>query len=141
IHKLRFSSWTFFFTFIFACSLHAAETGISVKGGVVDYLEPKVLTGTVYADDSLKRVLFTFRRSATNSGSTINVVREFYLPDGKVAARERVAYEGNQLKSFQLEELQTGAKGSTVVQADGNKMNFDYVEGSTRKTGTEKFSP
>lgn len=114
--------------------LRAADSGI-------DYLEPKVLTGTIYSDASLKQVLFTFRRSATNSGSTIHVLREFNLPDGKVAAREQVVYEKGQLKSFMLEELQTGAKGSTTVQSAGNdlKINFNYTEGSAKKSGSEKF--
>jgi hypothetical protein len=108
---------------------------------VIDYLEPKAFTGTIYADTDLKQVLFTFRRTATNSGSTIQVVREFIAPGGKVAAVERVAYEGGQLKSLQLEELQTGAKGSATVETVGgeSKMNFEFNEGSGKKTGSEKF--
>jgi hypothetical protein len=114
----------------------AAEPG-------VDYLEPKAFTGTIYADADLKQVLFTFRRTATNSGSTIQVVREFNLPNGTLAARERVTYEGEQLKSLQLEEVQTGATGSATVEPDGDdmKMNFEYTDGATKKTGSEKFLP
>lgn len=112
----------------------AAEPG-------ADYLEPKILTGTIYSDASLKQVLFTFTRTATNSGSAIHVVREFKLPDGKLAAREQVEYENGKLKSFELEELQTGAKGSATVQAEGGdqKISFNYTEGATKKTGSEKF--
>ena len=119
---------------LFANLLHAADPSI-------DYLEPKTLTGTIYSDASLKQVLFTFRRTATNSGSTINVLREFTLPSGKLAAREQVVYEGSRLKSFVLEELQTGAKGMVKVESAGGelKMNFDYTEGTTKKTGSEKF--
>ncbi len=119
---------------IFSQHLYAADAG-------AEYLEPKILTGTIYSDASLKQVLFTFRRVATNSGSTIRVLREFNLPNGKLAAREQVVYEGNQLKSFVLEELQTGAKGSvTVESADGTpKIKFNYTEGSTKKSGSEKF--
>jgi hypothetical protein len=107
----------------------------------VDYLEPKSFTGTIYSDASLKQVLFTLRRTATNSGSAIQVLREFYLPDGKIAAREQVAYENGQLKSFVLEELQTGAKGSVTVQSSGSeqKIVFNYAEGSTKKSNSEKF--
>ncbi len=109
----------------------------------VDYLEPKTLTGTIYSDASLKHVLFTLRRTATNSGSTIRVLREFDLPDGRVAARERVIYESGQLKSFSLEELQSGAKGSAVVQAVSGetKLNFNYTVAAVKKTGSEKFLP
>ena len=107
----------------------------------VDYLEPRVLTGTIYANDSLKQVLFTFRRTATNSGSTIRVSREFNLPNGTLAAREQVIYEGGQLKSFLLEELQTGAKGGAVVESAGSEpmVEFNYSEGTAKKTGSEKF--
>jgi len=126
------SKWAFLLALLFAQTLCAAP---------VDYLEPKILTGTLYADASLKQVLFMFRRTATNSGSTINVVREFNLPDGKLAAREQVVYENGQLKSFVLEELQTGAKGSATVQTaeGGQRINFSYTEGATKKSGNEKF--
>jgi len=119
---------------ILAQSVRAADSG-------VDYLEPKSLTGTIYADASLKQELFTFRRTATNSGSTIFALRDFNLPDGTLAARERVVYEGGKLKSFVLEELQTGAKGSAIVQSDGaeSKINFNYTQDAKKKTGSEKF--
>jgi len=114
--------------------VHAADTSI-------DYLEPKAFTGTIYSDASLKHILFKFRRTATSSGSEIHVVREFNLPNGKLAAREQVVYEGSQLKSITLEEMQAGAKGVAEVQSVGgeSKMNFNYAEGSTKKTGSEKF--
>ena len=106
-----------------------------------DYLEPKVLTGTIYADATLKQILFTFRRTATNSGNTVHALREFNLPNGKLAAREQVVYERGKLKSFELDELQTGAKGTAVIEAGtGNPtMKFDFSEGATKKTGSEKF--
>lgn len=110
----------------------AADAGI-------DYLEPEALTGTVYADTTFTRVLFTFRRTATRSGSTVHVLREFDLPDGRVAARERVIYQGTQLKSFSLEDLQIGSRGSAVVQQGAREMNFQYAVGATRRDGNEKF--
>jgi len=114
---------------------------ICAAGSGINYLEPKTLTGTIYSDASLKQVLFTFRRTATNSGSTINVLREFNLPNGKLAAREQVVYENGRLKSLVLDELQTGGKGEAKVESVGGelKMNFDYTEGTTKKTGSEKF--
>jgi hypothetical protein len=85
--------------------------------------------------------LFTIRRVATNDGFTIHVIREFKLPDGTLAARERVVYEGNHLKSFAFEDLQRGSGGNLTVQSAGSdlKMNFSYTEGKTKKTGSEKF--
>lgn len=117
-------------------SVCAADPGI-------DYLNPKAFTGTIYADASLKQALFTFRRVATNSGTTIDVVREFNCPDGTLAARERVVYESGKLKSITLEEMQTGAKGGATVDSVGgeSRMNFDFTEGTTKKSGSEKFLP
>jgi hypothetical protein len=129
-YKMRALVFGFFLTLLLTQTVHAADPAI-------DYLVPKTLAGTIYADDSLKQVLFTFHRVATNSGSEIQVLREFNLPNGKLAARERVVYEGGKLKSFSLEELQTGAKGS--LTAAGDKLNFNFTDGSTKKTGTEKF--
>lgn len=119
---------------LFGLSVYAADLNIN-------YLEPKVLTGTIYADDSLKQILFTFRRTATNSGSAIRVLREFKLPNGVLAAREQVVYQNNRLKSFTLEELQTGAKGSAVVESSGGEptIHFNYSEGATKKSGSEKY--
>jgi hypothetical protein len=133
--KLHASAFIFFTAFfLWNNAAHGADPA-------VNYLEPKTLTGTIYADAGLKQVLFTLRRMATNSGSTIHVVREFKLPSGALAAREQVVYEGGQLKSFHLEELQMGATGGAMVQSDGGdaQIQFNYTEGDTKKNGSEKF--
>lgn len=133
-HSIRAFAWTLFFALIFTNLLHAA-------GSRIDYLEPKAFTGKIYSDASLKQVLFTFRRTATNSGSEIHVVRDFNLPNGKLAAREQVVYDGSQLKSLVLEEFQTGADGTAKVESIGGepKIDFNYTDGSTKKTGSEKY--
>jgi hypothetical protein len=125
---------TFFFALFFANLVHAAD-------GSIDYLNPKAFTGKIYSDASLKQVLFTFRRVATNSGSEIHVVRDFNLPNGKLAAREKVVYDGSQLKSLVLEEFQDGAQGTAKVESVGgeSKINFNYTNGSAKKTGSEKY--
>jgi len=125
---------TFFFALFLANHIQAADNAI-------DYLNPNVFTGKIYSDASLKQLLFTFRRTATNSGSEVHVLREFNLPNGTPAVREQAVYEGGQLKSFVLEEMQTGGKGVAKVQSAGSepKINFDYTLGSTKKTGSEKF--
>jgi len=109
--------------------------------GGIDYLEPKDFTGKIYSDTSLKQTLFTFRRTATNTGSEIHVTREFNSPNGKLAAREEVVYQKGQLKSLVLDEMQTGGRGEARVESVGGelKINFDYTEGTTKKTGSEKF--
>jgi len=133
-YSFRASLLTVFLVLLFVNRLHAG-------GGGIDYLEPKEFTGKIYSDASLKRVLFTFNRTATNSGPEIHVVRDFNLPNGKLAARERVVYESGQLKSITLEEAQTGAQGVAKVESLGgeSKMNFNYSDGSAKKTGSEKF--
>jgi hypothetical protein len=130
----RASLLTVFFALFFANALQAADSP-------VNYLEPKAFTGTIYSDESLKQVLFKFRRTATNSGSEIHVVRDFNLPNGKLIAREQVVYDGHQLKSLVLEEFQDGAEGTAKVESMGgeSKINFNYTEGSTKKTGSEKY--
>jgi hypothetical protein len=135
ICTIRSIFFTFVATFFSAFTIYAADPSI-------DFLEPKNFTGTIYSDESLKRPLFTFRRSATNSGSTIRVLREFNLPNGKPAAREHVVYENNQFKSLVLEELQNGTRGEAKVETVGGelKLNFEYSDGATKKTGSEKFS-
>jgi len=134
-NAFRATLLTVFCAFFFANLLHAADNP-------VNYLEPKTFTGTIYSDASLKQVLFKFRRTATNSGSEIHVVRDFNLPNGKLAAREKVVYDGSQLKSLVLEEFQDGAEGTATVDFAGgeSKINFNYTAGSTKKTGSEKYA-
>jgi len=61
------------------------------SSAVLKYEEPKSLAGTIYAKSSdRKNPLFIFTRAATRSGSTLEVVRNYSYPDGKLAARERV---------------------------------------------------
>jgi hypothetical protein len=133
-HKLRPLVLGFGFVLLMSPFARGADPSI-------DYFYPQTLKATIYADASLKQVLFTFVRTATNSGSTIHVQRDFNLPNGTLVARERVDYEKGQLKSFVLEEMQTGAKGSAMVQSSGGdaKMNFKFTQGATKKNGSEKF--
>ena len=99
--------------------LSAAETN---SPATLKYEEPKSLTGTIYAHDSdRKHPLFIFTRKATRSGSSLNVIRDYSYPDGKLAARERVHYEGDALVYFQLDEFQTGEQGSSVIRPDRKK--------------------
>ena len=83
------------------------------------YEAPKQLTGKIYAAGSdLKTPLFTFQREATRSGTTLKVLREFSYPDGKPAVRQRMVYEGNELVSFEMEELQVDARGAITIRRD-----------------------
>lgn len=85
------------------------------------YEEPKALTASIYLPgDARNKPLFRFKRQATRSGSTLNVLREFAYPDGTPASRETVTYTGNDLAAFGLEDLQTGAHGRAQIRRDGS---------------------
>ena len=119
----------------------------NTNGATLKYEEPKLLTGTIYAKDSgRQQMLFKFKRVATRSGSRVNVLREYTYPDGKPAARERVVYDGDDLVSYALDELQIGAAGTVKVRRDpGNPARsallFEYTKdlasGGKPKTSTE----
>ena len=113
------------------------------------YEEPTLLTGTIHPTDSRQpQALFKFKRVATRSGSRLEVLREYTYPDGKPAARERMVYEGNELVSYALDELQIGAAGAVKVHRDPNNpaastLAFEYTKalasGSKPKTSTESL--
>ena len=109
------------------------------------YEEPIYLTAAIYAQGAAnQQPLFNFKRVATRSGSTLKVQRDFTYPDGKLAARERVVYEGDALVSYELEESQFGAAGSASLRrTTGNPVKetieFAYRSelGGRTKTATE----
>jgi hypothetical protein len=115
------------------------------------YEEPTLLTGTIYPKDSgQKTVLYRFRRTAMRTSSKLTVLREFIYPDGKIAARERATYDGNDLVSYSLDESQIGAAGSAAIRREaGNPakgiITFEYhkdvAEGGKPKTSTEALRP
>jgi hypothetical protein len=93
------------------------------------YEEPKSLTATIYSLDR-KTVLFKFSRRSTRSGNLLEAIREYAYPDGTLAARERVLYNGDDLQSYELQELQTGAYGRAIVAPNaenraGNVLSFE----------------
>src|SRR5947209_7451588 len=91
----------------------------ATQGSEIDDEAPAHLTGTIYAlGPGPKRVLFRFRRTASRIGVTIHILREYTAPDGSLAARERVVYEKGRLTAYEIEELQTGAKGRVIVAAN-----------------------
>jgi hypothetical protein len=104
------------------------------------YEQPVQLTGSIYAGADRAKLLFKFTRKATRTGSRLNVLREFSYPDGRLAAREWVVYDGDFLTFFALEELQTEAKGSALIRRDpGNPatgaIEFNYVKPSGHSGG------
>ncbi len=104
------------------------------------YEEPRTLSGSIYARASNRqKLLYKFKREATRSGSKVNVLRNYTYADGKPAAREQVVYDGNNLVSFELEELQIGARGSALIRrAPGNPSKGTIGFSYTEKVGTIK---
>jgi hypothetical protein len=107
------------------------------------YEFPKHLSGAIYAAGSTQLV-FQFTRNARRSGATLDAERDFTYPDGRVAARERVVYQGDALVSFELEDLQTGAAGSATIRRAGDNpaqgtIEFKYTKrpGARPKVHTE----
>lgn len=94
------------------------------------YEVPASLTGTIY-DATGTNVLFEFKRTATRAGTNLTVLREYTAPNGKLAGRETVIYQGDQLLTYTLDELQTGANGSAKILCDpsnpaAGKIEFNY---------------
>ena len=80
---------------------------------------PKVLTASIYSQDGgARQLLYRFKRVAEKSGPTLTVLCEYTYPDGRLAARERVTYQAGSLRTYELEELQTGGAGSARVAPD-----------------------
>ncbi len=111
------------------------------------YEEPRYLTGSVYTPDK-KKLLFRFKRVAARSGSALRVERDFTYPDGRLAVRQRVVYEGDGLMSAEVQELQIGAEGKATVQRQTTnpakrELRFEYtrVPGTRPKVRTESLSP
>jgi hypothetical protein len=110
------------------------------------YEVPASLTGTIY-DATGTNVLFEFKRTATRAGTNLTVLREYTAPDGKVAGRETVSYQGDQLLTYTLDDVQTGANGSAKILREpsnppSGKIEFNYlVPRGQLETATESLRP
>lgn len=121
-------------------TLSAFGAGIASK-----YEQPEFHGATIYARGSdRKTILFKLHRVTSHAGNYLNVSRDFTYPDGKVAVREHVSYDGNNLVACDQEDLQTNAKGTVKVVSDGNesKLVLEYTtKAGKHKSNTERFSP
>jgi hypothetical protein len=113
-----------------------------------DYASPKLITGTLYEIGSDRRdVLYTFRRTASRSGDTVTVERQFLATNGAVAAEEDVVYESGRLVSFQMREFQAQVSGAIRIEPDPKnparqKLIISYGHGLTPPKGdTEDLPP
>jgi hypothetical protein len=104
------------------------------------YEEPKSLTATIYSLDR-KTVLFKFSRRSTRSGNQLEAIREYVYPDGKLAARERVRYNGDDMQSYELQELQTGAYGRAIVRPNPDNPGDNLLSFESAKNLAARGSP
>jgi hypothetical protein len=125
---------------IACCSFATAIHPNSVVGAdpTSRYEQPTLRTGTIYAANSdQKQVLYKFQRTLTRSGNTVKAVREYLYPDGTLAARESAVYDGNNLLSYELDELQIKAHGTVKVLRHPETtptLVFRYVTDNNAKT-------
>jgi hypothetical protein len=105
--------------------------------------EPASMAGAVYETGSNhKKLLFHFTRTETQSGATLQVDRQFTLPDGTLAATEHVTYVSGQMASYQNRELQSGAWGDIFIKPDARDPSRQKItinhghDGDTKKPGT-----
>ncbi len=110
---------------------------------------PESLTGRVLSADR-KKLLFNFTRKATQTGSRLDVLREFTTPDGVLAEREKVVYIGDELTDFQLDQLQINSKEVAHIHHDPDHparslITYEYTKDtrsrSRPKTRTEPLRP
>jgi len=103
-------------------------------GGPLKYEEPSHLTGAIYSQGSdSRKLLFNFQREATRTGDRLAVQRDYTDPDGRLAARERAVYEGNDLVFYELKEPLTGTGGSATIHRDLKNP----VQGSVEFQGSQ----
>jgi hypothetical protein len=119
--------------------LPGAESPISPSDGHAQfpgqhltYEEPRFLAAVINrVAPGGSTLLFRFQREAVRTGEKLDVRRDYTYPDGKLAARERVVYEGNDLVLYELQESQIGARGSARIRrVPGNpakgRIEFEY---------------
>jgi hypothetical protein len=133
--------------------LGAAFPADKAAGGETSsrYEQPKMRSATIYeVNSNKKRILYKFTRTVTQSGPAVKVLREFTDPDGKLAARERIIYDGDNLVSYEIDELQINSYGAVKFSRDQKnpekrQIAFDYVSEtkSSNKTNsnTESLRP
>jgi hypothetical protein len=111
-------------------------------GGMeLKYEDPKVLRGSIYLQPfDGKKLLFNFQRVANRSGTTLRAQRSYTYPDGRLAVRERVVYEGDALVAYELEDLQTGAVGSARIRHAQDMRDQGNIRFQYRKRSGDRLS-
>ena len=109
-----------------------------------EYEQARFLAGAIYGQAAASNtLLFRFEREARRTGEMLDVRRDYICPDGKLAARERAVYEGNEPVFYEMHDLRTGERGTAKILHDpGNRakgsIEFEYLKerggGAKRRT-------
>ena len=106
---------------------------------------PRFIAAAIYGQGAeSNKLLFRFKREARQSGAKLEVQRDYTRPDGKLAARERAVYKGSEPVFYEMQERQTGERGTAKIlrnpldPAKGNIL-FEYTKerGGKPKKRTE----
>ena len=131
--------WTWILAGCLPCwSLDAADAGLNQA---LDLAGPERISGVIYESGSHRQViLYRFLRTAKRSGSEIRVQRQFWTPQGRLAARGDVLYESNCLVFCRMQEFQAQVSGMVTVQPDKTHVGRDvlrigYAKGLTPPVG------
>jgi len=115
-------------------AVHASPTNI--------YAVPLNLTAKIYRLTDNKELLFTFKRTITETNASVVALREFWTTNGMLAAREVVRYESNRFLSYQLLEPMRNARGRIFAGGGQSQLNFSYTEsGTPTRTAEEALQP
>ena len=119
----------------------------SESTNVLKYEEPRHLVGAIYTADR-KKTLFNFSRTCVRNGNALSVSREYTYADGSLALKEKVIYEGDRLREYDIEDLQAGGRGSAKIiglpgEPAKSVISYEYFKdvrsGKKPKTATEPF--
>jgi hypothetical protein len=144
---LRTISYIFAAIVFFSATLARVDSVTAQSANPLKYEEPRHLSGTIYTADR-KKALFNFSRSSVRTGNLLTVSRAYTYPDGSVAVREKVSYEGDRLREYDVEDLQLASHGSAKIVYDASdpsrsQIFYEYLKdihsGKKPKTDTEPF--
>jgi hypothetical protein len=119
-----------------------ALTGGAMASTTNVYAIPHDLTAKIYRLAGNKELLFTFKRTITETNASVVSLREFWTTNGTLAAREVVRYVSNRFISYELNEPMRNARGRIFAGGGQSQLNFSYTEsGTPTRTAEEALQP
>lgn len=116
--------------------LHTLITASLLFAAIPHYSQNR--QGAVFNPQNPKEVLFQFKQSVRleeNGSKTVSA--DYLLPSGKMAVSQKVLYQGEDLKLYQLTQHQTGE--DFRVEVKENKLHFTRTEGEEKSYKVRNF--